>query len=359
MLPLNLAASVRDHQKMRPTPSTMFRMRGFASGVAAGKRPPGRRLISAAACAVAMLASAAAAPLKPSLEDRYIATRDAAIERLQPIFDAGNAEDAADKAEDAVRVDLQAQMTAILGELKFSGFGPARLNLDTLYKSDQGFGMLDGLRFDAEVGKAGARAGSNGADGNYVEPRAHIIVTTPTLFAGWLRAHKDWLDKGLPNVPQQIGAALKDGSFYTQAISTDAAVINFNTLPIARPASATSAYGMLAGRTQSEIPDQADEVFVSAITGDRVYIAYGSIEPSVRIPACIAIRAGYNKRAEQGDDDFRFKKIDKKAYDRLGNLRQQGEDAFRLCFTRRAPQQPSFAAATQQAQELLAAAMQR
>ncbi|HXL27733.1 MAG TPA: hypothetical protein VN968_00345, partial [Bradyrhizobium sp.] len=108
------------------------------------------------------------------------------------------------------------------------------------------FGMLDGLRFDAELGTTGERAGGNGADGKYVEPKAHIIITTQTILARWLRAHKDWWDKGLKNVPQQIAAALKDESFYTQAMSTDAAVVNFDPLPIAKPASATFAYGMLA-----------------------------------------------------------------------------------------------------------------
>jgi hypothetical protein len=136
-------------------------------------------------------------------------------------------------------------------------------------------------------------------------------------------------------------------------------VINFNALPIAKPASATFVYGILAGRTQSEIPDAADEVFVSALANGKVYIAYGSIEPKVQIAACIAIRAGYNKRAEDGDEDFRFKKIDKKAYDQLGDLRQQGEDAYRRCFTQRAPRQPSFAEATKQAQALLVAALGR
>jgi hypothetical protein len=310
-----------------------------------------------AGCLVAMLSNAGAAP--PSLEDRYIATRDAAIERLQPIFDAGNGDDAANKAEDAVRTDLQAQMTAILGIRKYPGFGAAKLNLDTLYKSDQGYGMLDGLSFDSEIGKNGEKAGENGADGKYVEPKAHIIVTTPTMFMRWLHAHKDWWDKGLKNVPQQIGAALKDESFYTQAISTDSAVVNFYRLPIVKPAEAVFVHGILAGRTQSDIPDAADEVFVSAITGDRVYIAYGSIEPKVEIAECIAIRTDYNKRAEQGDDDFRFKKIDKKAYDKLGDLRKKGEDAYMRCFTQRAPQQPSFVEATKQAQALLAVAMQR
>jgi hypothetical protein len=73
-------------------------------------------------------------------------------------------------------------------------------------------------------------------------------------------------------VPQQIGSALRDESFYTQAISTGATVVNFNRLPMAKPASATFAYGFLAGRTQSEIPDAADEVFVSALANGKVYI---------------------------------------------------------------------------------------
>jgi hypothetical protein len=312
----------------------------------------------AATCLVVMLSQAAAAP-KPSAEDRYIASRDAAIKRLQPIYDAGNADDVATKAEDAVQADLRAQMIAILGDLHYSGFGPAKLNLDTLYKNDEGFGMLDGLRFDAEIGKSGEKAGSNGADGKYVEPKAHIIVTTQTMFERWLHAHKDWWDKGIKNVPQQIGAALKDESFYTQAISNGAAVVNFATLPIAKPGPPALVYAMLAGRTQDAIPDAADEIFVSAVADGRVYVAFGSIEPAVQIPACVAMRADYYKRAKEGDEKFQFKEIDKKAYDKLADLRQQGEDAYKRCFTERASKQPSFAEATKQAQALLALAMTR
>lgn len=314
-------------------------------------------VLLASACLIATASVADATPLKPSPEDRYIATRDAAIEKFSALYDAGKFDDAAQKAEDGVRADLQAQMSAILSGQDREGFGPAKLNLDTFYKGDEGFGMLDGLRFDALLGTNGEKAGGNGADGKYVEPKSHIIVTTQTMFARWLRAHKDWWDKGLKNVPQQIGAALRDESFYTQAISTGAAVVNFNTLPIARPPSTAFGYGMLAGRTQSEIPDAADEVFVSALANGKVYVAYGSIEPKVQIPACMAIRADYNKRAADGDENFRFNRIDKKTYDKLGDLRQQGEDAYKRCFTQRAPQQPSFAAATRQAQALLAAAI--
>jgi hypothetical protein len=319
------------------------------------------RFGSRAACAivglVAMLSSAVAAPPKPSPEDRYVATRDAAIEKFSPIYDAGKFDDTAKQAEEAAFADLKTQMSAILGEPDRKGFGPAKLNIETFYKGDEGFGTLDGLRFDAELGETGEKAGSNGADGKYVEPKAHLIVTTQTMFARWQRAHKDWWDKGAKNVPQQIGSALKDESFYTQAISNGSAVVSFNTLPITRPASATFTYAFLAARTQSEIPDAADEVIVSALGNGKVYIAEGSIAPKVQIAACTAIRADYNKRAEAADEDFRFKKIDKKAYDKLGELRQQGEDAFKRCFAQRTPQQPSFAEATRQAQALLAVAM--
>lgn len=88
-----------------------------------------------------------------SPEDRYIATRDAAVARFAKQMDAGQTGDAVDKAEAAAREDLRAQLTTILSEPARPGFAPAQLNLDTLYKGDEGFGMLDGLRFDAETGK--------------------------------------------------------------------------------------------------------------------------------------------------------------------------------------------------------------
>jgi hypothetical protein len=308
------------------------------------------RLIAVAG-PIAMLSAAVAAPLKPPPEDRYIAVRDAAIAKISLLYDA-KSDDAAKQAEDAARSDLEQQMIAILGEPPHAGFGPARLNLETFAKGDEDFGTLDGLRFDAILGANGEKAGGNGADGKYVEPRSHLVVTTQTMFARWLRAHKDWWDKGSPNVPQQIGAALQDENFYTQAFVSGAAVVKIDSLPIAKPASTTFAYGMLGAHTQDQIPNAADEVFVAALAGGKVYAAHGSIEPKVQVPACIAIRDEYNKRAEKADEHPR-----RKSADNLPDFRQQGEDAYKRCFTQRAPREPAFAEATRQAQALLAAAL--
>jgi hypothetical protein len=282
---------------------------------------------------IATVTAALAAP--PAAEDRYVATRDAAIEKLSAIYDAGKFDDAAKKDEEAATADLTAQMAAILKESAREGYGPTKLNLGSFYKGDEDFGTLDGLRFDALLGANGRKAGSNGADDKYVEPRAHIVVTTQTLFERWLRAHKEWWGDKTTNVPQQIAKALSDESFYTQAISNGSAVVKFSALPITRPAGATFAFAMLAGRTQSELPDAADEVIVAAIANGKVYVAEGSIEPKVRIAACLA-----NKKFEQDD-----------------NRRQNSEETYARCFAQRAPREASFAQATKQAQALLAAAL--
>ncbi|WP_141339814.1 hypothetical protein [Bradyrhizobium sp. USDA 3458] len=292
-----------------------------------------------------------------SPEDRYIAARDAAIAKFAKLSNDNKINEAVDKAEVAARDELKGQLTAILSQPARPGFAPAQLNLDTLYKGDMGFGMLDGLRFDADTGRDGAKIGEKRADGSFVEPKAHIIVTTEPLFTRWLHEHKTWWDKGSKNVPQQVDAALKFEGLYTQAISTDAAVVNFDDLPIAKPASAALAYGFLAGRTQDSFPDKADEVFVAALAGGKMYVAYGEIEPAVQVPGCTAIRTDYNKKADAAAERLERKQITRQAYDKLGDLRQQGEDAFKRCFTERAPQQPAFAAATRQAQALLEAAI--
>jgi hypothetical protein len=299
---------------------------------------------------------AAAASAGGAAEDRYVAVRDAAIDKLKLISRSGDG-DAVAKAEDAALADLAARMRAIVGPLGYAGFGPGQLSLDTLAQGDEGFGLLDGLRFDSVAGRHGEAASGTDADGHYVEPKAHILVTTQTMLVRWLAAHAQWWDKGARNVPQRAGAALKDESFYTQAVSTDSAVVRLAALPIAKPRSATFATAMLGGRTQSEVPDAADEAYAAALAGGRAYLVYGAIAPKVKVAACDAIRADYNKRSDAAYEALREQRIDERAYDRLGNLREQGEAAFKRCFSARAAAEPAFAAAVRQAQALLATAM--
>src|SRR3954470_16458635 len=165
--------------------------------------------LAVALCLFGMLSKAGAAPA--SSEDRYIATRDAAIAAISKLYDDSKGDEAA-KAEETVTTDLLTQMKAILAEPDRQGFGPAKLNIGSFYKGDEDFGTLDGLRFDSLLGEKGEKAGANDAHGKYVEPKAHIVVTTQTLFERWLRDHRDWWGNKVKNVPQQMAKALSDES---------------------------------------------------------------------------------------------------------------------------------------------------
>jgi hypothetical protein len=293
-----------------------------------------KKIVVSAFCAIGFLlvalGTAGSALAQSSPEDRYIATRDAAIRKLKPLYDAGPVNDAVVEADDAARADLEGQLRTILGPLGYNGFDPGRLNLNSLYDGDEDFGALDGLRFSSKIGTNGEPAGGKDANGNYVEPKSHIVVTTQSLFARWLRTHKDWWDKGVKNVPQQMGAALNDEDFYSEVIPTGAAVVKFDSLPIAKPAAATFTYAVLVSHTQSEVPKTAGEFFASALARNRLYIAHGSIAPGIEIAACDAIWDDHSPH---------------------------GEKAFKRCFAEHAAKQPAFAEATKQAQALLETAL--
>lgn len=306
---------------------------------------------AAASLLLGMVSNANAAPASP--EDRYVATRDAVMAKISKLYNAKK-DDEASKAEKAADVELTAQMKAILAEPDRKGFDAPKLNLDAYTEGDMGYGLLDGLRYDSLTGQNGEKAGLR-SPGDYVEPKTHIIVTTPSLLERWLRGHKEWWGKDKNNVAQQIGAAFKQEDFYTQAISTDASVVKFGELPITPPASVTSAAALLAGRTQDATPDP-DMVFVSAVANGKAYVAYQSIK-TVKIAACETIKADYNKKAEKAAADYEAKRIDKKTYDKLPHYGEQGETAFKKCLIERVPQQPAFAEATRQAQALLAEAI--
>jgi hypothetical protein len=305
-------------------------------------------------CLIATLSSAGAA--SPSPEDRYIAARDAAIAKVSKLYD-DKSDKAAQKADDTVRADLLAQMKAIVGESGRKGYGPVKLSLLSLYKGDDTFGALDGLRFESLLGANGEKAGRNGANGKYVEPKAFVIVTTQPLFERWLRIHEEWWNDKNKSLAEKFAAALNDETFYTTTLPNGSAMVSFGTLPIAKPATATFSHAMLGARTQSDIPNAADEVYVAALANGKVYVASSTIKPRVAVPACIAIRKDFEKKATRAAEDLQSGRITRADYDELGDFNQMGEDAYKKCFSERVAQQPSFVEATRQAQALLTAAM--
>ena len=113
-----------DQQRRHQMTGVIFAERDMLSGFA--KRRACRSICDAAAF-VGLLLTTGAAVSAASPEARYIATRDAAIGKFSPLYDAGALDEAATKAEAVAFADLQAQMSAILQEPARKGFGAARL----------------------------------------------------------------------------------------------------------------------------------------------------------------------------------------------------------------------------------------
>jgi len=161
-----------------------------------------RIALIAAAVALLPLISAHA---QTAAEQRYLATRDAAIAATKHHIEAA-------------LTDMQQQLRAILGAVKVKGVGPeGKLHLDTLSQGDIGFGALDALDYKSADGKVTA------------------TVSTVNLLKRWIADHKDWWEKNAVNVPQEMAAALKSDAFYTQALSQDTAVMRYADLPLKKP----------------------------------------------------------------------------------------------------------------------------
>jgi hypothetical protein len=287
-------------------------------------------------CALLLAGAATAKAQQRSLEDRYIADRDRAIARFTP-EQVKKLGDSAVTLEEAANAALEKQMRAIVGPVEIAGLGESKLNLGSLYTGDMGFGTLDGLLFHSQ------------------DYKTSIVVTTRTLLLRWLRAHRNWQDTALPQQPER---AFATETFYFQAIDSDAAILKYAEVPlaaaVARPAQ-DPAYAMLAGRTQSETPYVADEVFVAALKSGRAFVGFAPVEPAFAVPACRAAREAAEQKAKAASEAAESSGArDEAAAKRAEALEQKTDADFRSCFARGAPKQAAFAAVVKRAQALYA-----
>jgi hypothetical protein len=265
------------------------------------------------ALTLSILLALPAAGSAASPEQSYLAARDAYIKA----FHNGGADPDFEKHKRAL-ADLETQLRRIIGPTTLKGFpAEGKIHLDTLSTEDQGFGLLDGLVYAIPLDEKG------------IDEKASIVVTTRTLFEAWLRAHKSqWWDQD--PLPQDLQAALRSDDFYRQALSTDAAVVTFARLPVAKPSWARTAFGILATRTQDDVGSTPAEMDIVVIGDERVYVATAKTEVAVGpIAACETIRRQFKARAEAADR------------------------AYLRCFATHAHDERSFSAAVKQAQALV------
>lgn len=276
-----------------------------------------------------LIALPGAPALAGSPEEDYFAAREAFIAKFDAISKAGKFDDDRTfKDHDQALDDLGRLTRQIVGPVAIRGFAASpKSNLDSLFKGDEGFGVLDGLLFSS------------------ADEKAQVVVTTVPLVEHWLREHKDWWEPPIDNVPQGLKAALKSGAFYTQALRTDAAVSVYSELPVARPVQTRFAAAMLVARRQDFGLLAPNELLIASKQGPLVFVISAPARTKTAIMAACeeiwrqAERKAAHPSASEKDPD--------KARDRL---EEEGDAAMRRCFAQHARAQKFFSPLARQAQ---------
>src|SRR6266853_3688207 len=106
-------------------------------------------------------------------DETYFAARDGYGAKFTAIGEAGNIEEEAVEDHQRARDELGRLLRPIVGPVAIKGFlAPGRTNIDTFFKGDEGFGLLDGLLFSS------------------ADDKTHVVVTTDALLDHWLKEHK-------------------------------------------------------------------------------------------------------------------------------------------------------------------------
>jgi len=276
-----------------------------------------------------------------SPEEAYVAARVRTGAVLEEKSKTGG--NAWDSAYDQAKSNLEAQLRRVMGPVPppkgFSGAGT--FSPDALC-CGLGVGMLDGILFQSSSGS--------------------VLVTTESLLRLWLQEHKNWW-KDDP-LATDAKTALQSSAFYTQAISTDAAVTIFAPLQIRAPAGATLAVAELATQCNGSC---SLPLYIAAaiVKGGRVYVALvdaalpattpGAAPPS----ACDAVWKDFHDRYKAAYAAYAASRETSKAYELLqaaSRIETEGGAAVDKCRKNRAQRDgkgdAAFPGLARQAQDL-------
>ena len=278
--------------------------------------------------AVARLLGAGAARATP-LEDAYLAERDQLIDKYAALDKAGKVDDKVIASETVALADLQKKLEAIVALKPIKGFAAdPKLNFDTLFKTDEGFGALDALVYSALQGKA------------------TITVTSTGLLQHWLHQHAHWWEQ-LDNIPQTLDGALRSEAFYTQAVSSDAAVDAYGTIAIKVPAG-DHAVALLVARSQDLGPRLPDEILATVVGPSRAFVISVPAEGVKSIPRAIKsgkpLRTNWLRSPDSKDEN---------AGDRSIQIREDGDKVYRACFAKNLASAPFAAGLSRQVQAVI------
>jgi len=274
--------------------------------------------------------------LAASPEDDYVATRNKDIARVKHLVDAKVDDKKVQAEQDKMLADLKRRLDAIVGPFAVAGYpADGKLTLETLSNEDVGFGQLDGVVHSAS------------------DDGPQVIVTSRGLIGRWLRERSADKDKDA-RLPAELEAALRNDTFYTFAVSEDAAFGKTADLAVAKPAGADFVVATLGGFAQDIGPNPRQEIVVTLQKNGRVYIASQVAKTAIgKVDACEAVwSAAQKKTAELRAAYDKSGLKDDKLFEESTKVEDQGDKDFRACLVKATPQQPYYAALVREAQDV-------
>ncbi len=303
---------------------------------------PARAGIRAAAMAMAVALScwgshdvAADTPI-----ESYIATRNQRSEAVAAAVKTGENQDAVDTRSAAAVQQLERLMTALIGPVTFADTRPPPVFLPTTLVPDYlESRQPDGLLFSSA---------------DFV---TRFFVAPEPVFADWLaRSAKE--EDAPEALRGGLAAAVGTQALYQAVMGSDAMFVKYMDLPVTTAPGETvnAALGLFTQTgAQNDVPDS---IVFTRMAGGRVVVGAAPVKVAIKpMPACDKIWKGFAAKskaliaaAEKSKDD------QDPRWDQATDVEEEGAAAYQACFAKAAPALPFFAAATQRAQELLAAA---
>jgi hypothetical protein len=180
-----------------------------------------------------------------------------------------------------------------------------------------------------------------------------LLVTPFNLVRCWA---KDNLKMSLTNPTDPESTAtqtFKHKTFFTNSISSDAAIQETGELNLNKPAGVAVVRAALVVQSQDDGKTPPNAIAVAALVKDHTVIAL--LKTSGRTPtepnkACQLVAADFDKRAKAVE---KASPNDEKAMTRADELRDQGSAAYRHCYFEKLAGSAFMTTATTQAQTWL------
>jgi hypothetical protein len=256
----------------------------------------------------------------PTLEEKYIKTRDDYIHQFSKELPAAERDDSKALGE------LEQQIPTIVGPINIIGFPKqGKINLETLLP-ELGFGQVDGLKF--------------------VSDQESLFVTTEILLKNYLVKH--------PKLPKKLKNLSKSEDFYRLVFHSDAAVTCYTEVPVKKK-DQSFAYAFLGVSTQYIGHILPTEIYVFVSKENKILLVCAKVIVEIPdIPECRKEWEKFDKKKANAFELYRSSELkNKKALDESFRYENQGFEAYHHCYSKNAKNQQFFISLKRQAQSIV------